>query len=92
MNFTRFLVLSILVAAFAGIAAISPQQLPVVLYKVSLVSIALVLGYLADKALFYKLPSYLHINVYAGGQHVGLRILTRAIVVLATVIGVTVGL
>lgn len=92
MNFTRFLVLSVLVAAFAGVSAISPQQLPVVMYKVSLVSIAFVLGYLADKALFYKLPSHLHINKYAHGLNLGLRILARALVVLAAVIGVTVGL
>lgn len=45
-----------------GIAIISPPQLPVVLYKVSLIALAAVLGYWLDRALFpYARPDgYLH--------------------------------
>lgn len=45
----------------AIIAFVSPQQLPVVLYKLSLVSVAAIIGYHLDRALFpYSSPgSYL---------------------------------
>lgn len=45
----------------AVIALVSPQQLPVVLYKLSLISLAAVVGYWLDRALFpYARPdSYL---------------------------------
>ena len=45
----------------AAIAALSPVQLPVVLYKAALISLAAVLGYWLDRALFpYARPdSYL---------------------------------
>ncbi|MCX7506631.1 putative holin [Delftia tsuruhatensis] len=49
------------VLLLALIALISPQQLPVALYKASLISLAAVLGYWLDRALFpYARPdSYL---------------------------------
>lgn len=49
------------VALLAAIAIISPEQLGVTLYKLSLVSIAAILGYHLDRALFpYASPgSYL---------------------------------
>lgn len=40
------------VALLAAIAVISPEQLGVTLYKLSLVSIAAILGYHLDRALF----------------------------------------
>ncbi|MEB3470141.1 putative holin [Pasteurella multocida] len=45
----------------AAIALLSPQQLPVVLYKLALVSVAAIIGYHLDRALFpYSSPgSYL---------------------------------
>nr|DAI22375.1 MAG TPA: Putative 2/3 transmembrane domain holin [Caudoviricetes sp.] len=48
----------------ALIVVISPQQLPVVFYKLSLVSIAAIVGYHLDRALFpYSSPgSYLKTN------------------------------
>ncbi|MGS3887017.1 putative holin, partial [Escherichia coli] len=36
------------------IALVSPQQLPVVVYKLSLISLAAVLGYWLDRSLFPK--------------------------------------
>ncbi|MFU7616796.1 putative holin [Klebsiella pneumoniae] len=49
------------VALLAAIASISPEQLSITLYKLSLVSIAAILGYHPDRALFpYASPgSYL---------------------------------
>lgn len=40
------------VALLIGIAAIAPQQLPVVLYKACLIALAVVLSYWLDRALF----------------------------------------
>lgn len=56
---TSWLLLAALL--LVGIAIIAPAQLPVVLYKASLVSLAAVLGYWLDRALFpYARPdSYL---------------------------------
>lgn len=54
-----FLVLAVLLLAV--IAAVSPVQLPVVLYKAALIALAAVIGYWLDRALFpYARPdSYL---------------------------------
>ena len=55
------LFLLIAAALLAVIAMVSPAQLPVVLYKAALISLAAVLGYWLDRALFpYARPdSYL---------------------------------
>ena len=45
-----FLILA--VALLAAIAALSPVQLPVVLYKAALIALAAVIGYWLDRALF----------------------------------------
>lgn len=37
---------------FVVIGAVSPQQIPVVIYKLSLISLAAVLGYWLDRSLF----------------------------------------
>ena len=54
----------LLVAAvlLAGLAVLSPIQLPVVLYKATLIALAVVLGYWLDRGLFpYARPDgYLH--------------------------------
>lgn len=42
------------VALLGVIALVSPQQLPVVVYKLSLISLAAVLGYWLDRSLFPK--------------------------------------
>ncbi|QBH95756.1 hypothetical protein EKN56_06415 [Limnobaculum zhutongyuii] len=97
------------------IAVLSPQQLPVTLYKLSLVSLAAVIGYHLDRALFpYASPgSYLVDNwkaisahpingvdklepeypVISGYQRIFAAVLLRrAIVVMAVILGVTLGL
>lgn len=75
-----------------AIAMVSPQQLPVVLYKLALVTLACVLGYWLDRALFpYDRPHTYH----EYGEDLiprGLAMLRRAFVVLACVLGLTLGL
>ena len=93
------------------IAFVSPAQLSVTIYKLSLVSIAVVLGYHLDRALFpYASPgSYLRHDwkiqasylghdkpeypIVAGCELVFAAVLLRrAVIVLAVVLGVTLGL
>lgn len=79
--------------ALGGVYFLAPAQLPVILYKVALVTLGVVGGYLADKALFKRLPMWLHIRKEIDMTGVGgWRILARALVVLAVIIGLTVGL
>ncbi len=92
------------VVLLAGIALISPQQLPVVLYKIALVTIAAVLGYWLDRTLFpYARP---HKFIEAtfdvplseiechrlNWQQAAFATLRRALIVLACVLGLTLGL
>lgn len=60
---------------FALIALIAPQQLSVTAYKLSLVSIAAIVGYHLDRALFpYASPgSYLKVNWRKGPHHKSLN-------------------
>lgn len=95
------------VVLLAGIALISPQQLPVVLYKIALVTIAAVLGYWLDRTLFpYARPhelfgeSELHEAfdtepcTRAKMYHLSANVasIRRALIVLACVLGLTLGL
>ncbi|MBZ9610790.1 putative holin [Rheinheimera maricola] len=75
-----------------AIAMVSPQQLPVVLYKLALVTLASVLGYWVDRSLFpYDRP---HTYAETGEDLMprGLAMLRRALIVLACVLGLTLGL
>ena len=50
----------ITVVLLAAVFAVAPQQLPVSLYKLSLVTLAAVVGYWIDRSLFpYARPAYL---------------------------------
>jgi len=93
------------VVLLAGIALISPQQLPVVLYKIALVTIAAVLAYWLDRTLFpYARPhdaldKYRHWadrgSLDAADAYLrafALATLRRALIVLACVLGLTLGL
>lgn len=80
------------IALLFAISVVSPQQLPVVLYKLSLVTIACVLGYWLDRTLFpYDRP---HTYQEYGEDLIprGLAMLRRALIVLACVLGLTLGL
>ena len=73
----------------AGTAAISPVQAPVVLYKFCLVTLGGVLGYWLDRALFpYARPHELLDEEWI----MSLACLRRALIVLACVLGLTLGL
>jgi len=85
----------------AGIALISPQQLPVVLYKIALVTIAAVLAYWLDRTLFpYARPhKFIAAAAQSDGechrlnwQQAAFATLRRALIVLACVLGLTLGL
>lgn len=80
------------IVLLCAIAFISPQQLPVVLYKLALVTLACVLGYWVDRALYpYDRP---HTYEECGEDLLprGLAMLRRSLIVLACVLGLTLGL
>lgn len=80
------------VMLLVAIAFVSPKELPVVLYKLSLVSLSAVLGYWVDRSMFpYDRP---HTYNETGEDLVprGLAMLRRAIIVVACVLGLTLGL
>ncbi|ASY76792.1 MULTISPECIES: putative holin [Pectobacterium] len=90
---------------FAVIGLISPQQLPVTVYKLSLISLAAVLGYWLDRSLFPKARPGLFLEqgdepVPRGrfpvrdGHHTvfAASMLRRALIVSAVCIGVAMGL
>lgn len=73
----------------AAIALIAPQQLPVTLYKLSLVLLAAVAGYWIDRSLFpYARPDDL--SLMPGVETAGAQ-LRRALVVAACIVGVSLG-
>lgn len=80
------------IVLIALIALISPQQVPVVIYKLSLISLAAVLGYWLDRSLFpYARPDYFQMNddeqrLFAGAM------LRRAVIVAAVCLAVAMGL
>ncbi|ECG5643219.1 hypothetical protein E1K64_15865 [Salmonella enterica subsp. enterica serovar Poona] len=93
------------IVLFLVIAAVSPQQLPVVIYKLSLISLAAVLGYWLDRSLFPKARpgQYLHhdpVLMDAGrypvevGCHLvfAAALIRRALIVAAVCLAVAMGL
>lgn len=77
----------ITIALLACLAIVAPTKLPVVLYKCGLVTLGGVLGYWIDRALFpYARPNMVqrYERSWAG--------IRRALVVLACVLGLTLGL
>jgi hypothetical protein len=74
-----------------GIWWISPQQLPVVAYKTLLVALAVVLSYIADRSMFARvtdrLQGKMRRDVFSAS-----RVLARAFVFLAVMIGMTLGI
>ncbi|SFQ51396.1 putative holin [Ectopseudomonas toyotomiensis] len=84
---TVFAVISILL--LVAIWYVRPEQLQVVLYKASLITIGAVLGYYIDRALFL-VEARPHQCI--GGIHIVGAWLRRALIVLACVLGMTLGL
>ncbi len=80
------MVLIVIAAALtAVIALIAPQQLPVTLYKLSLVSVAAIVGYWIDRVVF---PSW---RPKPGNPYIQYAMLRRAIIIAAAVLGVCLG-
>jgi len=74
------------------VAVISPKESLVILYKLSMVTTGAVLGYWIDRALFpYDRP---HSYAETGEDLIprGLAMLRRALIVIACVLGLTLGL
>lgn len=68
----------------------APQQLPVTLYKLNLISLAAWLGYWIDRGLF----PYARPDLFEAGQRDGVfsgAMLRRALIVSACIIGVALG-
>lgn len=84
MTFWTFVTLCLLVA----LAAIAPTKLPVVLYKVGMVTLAVTLGYWLDRALF----TCGRPNEQGSSMRVASAWMRRAVIVLACVLGLTLGL
>jgi hypothetical protein len=83
---------TILAVALVGIiGVIAPQQLPVVLYKLALVIIGGIVGYWLDRGLFpYARPHEQYNSASSPVQ--GMSCLRRALIVIACVLGLTMGL
>lgn len=84
---TVFAVISLML--LTAIWFVRPEQLQVVLYKASLITIGGVLGYYVDRALFL-VESRPHQCI--GGIHIVGAWLRRALIVLACILGMTLGL
>ncbi|MEH2920304.1 putative holin [Samsonia erythrinae] len=100
---TGWIVTSVLL--FGVIGLFSPQQLPVTVYKLSLISLAAVLGYWLDRSLFPKARPGLFLEQgdiparqgrfpVREGHHTvfAAAMLRRALIVSAVCIGVAMGL
>lgn len=91
----KFRLFAWLLAAFClllWISLLSPQQLPVVLYKVAMVLLGVVIAYRVDRAYFpYDRP---HTYSETGEDLLprGLAMLRRALIAVACILGLTLGL
>jgi hypothetical protein len=82
----------IAVLLLVGVVHVSPQQFPVVMYKLSMVTVSAVVAYWIDRSLFKdgaqaRLDPYMTRDFYSAA-----RILARALIYVGTVLGVTLGL
>lgn len=92
--------LCITVGLLIALALLNPQQLPVVLYKLTLVALGVPATYWIDRALFpYARPHEFLTQQSAlssGERHVStavaLLMMRRAVILLAVVLGLTLGL
>lgn len=99
---SRFVVwLLLAVGLIVTLSLFSPQQLPVVLYKLALVTVAIVLGYALDRGIFpYARPHKLMgqvdqsdvVNVLDYHLLACLCMWRRAVIIFACVLGMTLGL
>lgn len=88
----HWIVLALLL--LAAIAMLSPQQLPVILYKCAQVSIFTVLGYWIDRSLFpYARPHTFEHSPSDTGSYIGaICMVRRALIIFAVVLAGSIGL
>lgn len=77
------------IVLIAVIGFVANQQLEVIAYKIALVCAGLLLSYVADRTLFSNATD---ITYDMDGQVAAARLLVRAIITLAVMIGITVGI
>jgi len=80
-----------------ALALLNPHQLPVVLYKLSLVSLGAVLGYWIDRSLFPYARPHAYMPWHPGdckniSVPIALIMIRRAVVIFAVILGLTLGL
>lgn len=80
----------IAVGLLLALFLIRPEQLQVVVYKASLVTLAAVIAYWVDRSLFPYSQDRPHQCI--GGIHIVGAWLRRALIVLACILGMTLGL
>jgi len=71
------------------IGFLASQQLEVLAYKVAQVCVGLLMSYVADRTLFSNAPD---VNCDMTGTVAAARLHVRAIITLAVVLGITIGL
>lgn len=82
----------ITLALLLGLAAIRPEQLQVVLYKSALVTFGAVLGYWIDRGLFTRAGTASDIPDWESWEMQVGAWMRRALIVLACILGLTLGL
>ena len=90
----RFVFLLATLLLLATTAVLSPNQVPLVLYKLNLVTLAAVLGYWIDILLFPAMrpvvddpyPSNVHPNVLAA------IVIRRSLIIFGSILGISMGL
>ncbi len=76
----------------AIVAYVSPHQVPVVLYKVAMVTLSAVIAYWIDRSLFKYVPHAALDNDLPKSTYGAARLIARALIYLGTVLAVSLGL
>lgn len=84
--------MAIAVVLVGVVAYVSPQQVPVIMYKLALVTVSAVVAYWIDQSLFKFVPhaqldSFLPTSTYGAA-----RLIARAVIYLGTVLAISLGL
>src|SRR5678816_3000554 len=77
------------VLLIAVIGWVANQQIEVLLYKVAQVCVGLLMSYVADRTLFSNAPD---VNCDMTGAVAAARLHVRAIITLAVILGITIGI
>ena len=81
------------VLAIAIVAWVAPHQMGVLIYKLALVTLAVPLTYWADRTLFACAPPVTAATFLTQNSSIAsARLITRALIALAIILGLTLGL